>query len=140
MGNKGVPKVYNPMWGWESCLPAPLPASLAPHKNMYQVPLYVFLTLLEPSRALVQCSVYSASLLRSERQLQDHHRLHEPWNSNRVTEKGTTVPCAAPSISADDAKKSLSACHTVFTQQCPGRNLTLAKQNDKHGEFKTTVN
>lgn len=59
MGNKGVPKVYNPMWGWETCLPAPLPASLAPHKNMYQVPLYVFLTLLEPSRALVQGSVYS---------------------------------------------------------------------------------
>lgn len=139
MGNKGVPKVYNPMWGWEACLPTPLPASLAPHKNMYQIPLYVFLTLLEPSMALVQCSVYSVSLLRSQRQLQDRHGLHEPWSSNSDRE-GDNGSCAAPSISADDAKKSLSACHTVFTQQCPGRNLTLAKQNDKHGEFKTTVN
>lgn len=41
------------------------------------------------------------------------------------------APCAVPSISAEDAKKSLSVIQKVCTQQCPGRNLTLAKWNEK---------
>lgn len=45
--------------------------------------------------------------------------------------EGTMAPCAVPSISADDAKKSLSVIQKVCTRQCPGRNLTLAKQNGR---------
>lgn len=50
---------------WEGCLPASLPAFLSLHKNTSctrLVTVYIFLTLLEPSRAPGWCTVYSVSL------------------------------------------------------------------------------
>lgn len=126
---------------WEGCLPASLPAFLSLHKNTSctrLVTVYIFLTLLEPSRAPGWCTVYSVTVVRRGlRQLQDRHRLRSlwlindwPWSS-RVMGEGTMAPCAVPSISAEDAKKSLSVLQKVCTQQCPSRSLALAKRNDK---------
>lgn len=50
-GNRGVPKVYDPIGGGGKCLPAPLPHPQASVTSMYQVTLYILSTLLEPSRA-----------------------------------------------------------------------------------------
>lgn len=49
-GNKGVPKVYNPMWGGGKYVSLHL-CRQASINTMYQVTLYILLTLLEPSRA-----------------------------------------------------------------------------------------
>lgn len=125
----------------KGCLPASLPASLSLHKKTSCTRLlivYIFLTLLEPSRAPGWCTVYSVTVVRRGlRQLQDQHRLCSlwlindwPWSS-RVMGEGTMAPCAVPSFSAEDAKKSLSVLQKVCTQQCPSRSLTLAKRNDK---------
>lgn len=141
----------------EGCLPASLPASLSLHRKpscTRLVTVYILLTLLEPCmepcRAPGWCPVYSVTVARRGlRQLQDQHRLCSlrlindwPWSS-RVIGEGTMAPCAvlSPSVSAEDARKSLSAHSSALAGASPCLSeMTNSRVQGPRGELKTTVN